>query len=118
MPFEGIPKPVSRLVDVLVRHGLKTENLFLESGQAESIRVIQDSLDLEQPLPKEICGSHPILTAPFMVIVAIESDIGQFSIAETLLRFLDSLSQPVIPQGLFSQCVANFQNHVAAKDVA
>lgn len=40
-----------------------------------------------------------------------------YSVAETLLRFLDSLVQPVIPYGLYSQCIDSSSSPTAALKV-
>ncbi|PJF18279.1 hypothetical protein PSACC_01957 [Paramicrosporidium saccamoebae] len=95
--FRGIPKPVTRLVEFLVQHGKTVPNLFLESGQAEMLRAIQDAIDADEPLSGELC-----------------TDIGLYSVAETLLRFLDTLRQPVIPFGFFARCMESYNSAGAA----
>ncbi len=86
--FEGIPKPVAVLLEFLATHGLDTEGLFLESGQIELLRTIQDCLDADQPLPE-----------------TLGTKMGLQSVAETVLIFLESLVQPVVPSGLQKQCL-------------
>lgn len=76
------------MVEFLIKHGLDTENLFLESGQIELFRKIQDCLDADQPLSESLCGK-----------------MGIQSVSESLLIFLESLVQPVIPSGLYEQCI-------------
>jgi phosphatidylinositol-bisphosphatase len=98
--FRGIPKPVVRLVEFLVQHGKAVPNLFLESGQAETLRAIQDAIDANEPLSDNFC-----------------SDIGLYSVAETLLRFLDTLRQPVIPFGFFAQCMESYNSPSASLKV-
>ena len=74
------------------------KNLFMESGQAETLRTIQDAIDANEPLSLDL----------------VDSEMGLFAVAEVLLRFLDSFVQPVIPYGFFTRCMDSAYDGEAA----
>jgi hypothetical protein len=74
------------------------KNLFIESGQVETLRTIQDAIDANKPLSLDL----------------VDSEMGLFAVAEMLLRFLDSLTQPVIPYGFFARCMDSAYDGEAA----
>lgn len=89
-----IPKEVWRLVDWLFRFALDVEDLFLESGDSFEMEQIRESLDTGEPL-------KPALP---------------HSVAETLLRLLESLEIPIIPF-TFYRNVLEVQSPVMAKQL-
>lgn len=89
-----IPKEVWRLVDWLFRFALDVEDLFLESGDSFEMEQIREALDTGEPL-------KPALP---------------HSVAETLLRLLESLEIPIIPF-TFYRNVLEVQSPVMAKQL-
>lgn len=89
-----IPKEVWRLVDWLFRNALDVEDLFLESGDSFEMEQIREALDTGEPL-------KPALP---------------HSVAETLLRLLESLEIPIIPF-TFYRNVLEVQSPIMAKQL-
>ena len=72
-----VPKELWFLCDTMTSLGLSHENLFLQPGLRSEILLIRDWLDTGLPLEKPNVSIH--------------------SAAESLLIFLESLREPVIP---------------------
>lgn len=89
-----IPKELWRLVDWLFKNALDVEDLFLESGDTFEMEQLREALDTGVELPK---------TLPH-------------SVAETLLRLLESLEIPVIPF-TFYRNVLEVQSAAMAKQL-
>ena len=89
-----IPKEVWRLVDWLFRFALDVEDLFLESGDSFEMEQIREALDTGEPLKPALAHS----------------------VAETLLRLLESLEIPIIPF-TFYRNVLEVQSPVMAKQL-
>eukprot|EP00048_Salpingoeca_helianthica_P022785 m.20360 g.20360 ORF g.20360 m.20360 type:complete len:907 (+) comp7810_c0_seq1:39-2759(+) len=79
-----IPKELWVLVDFLYRNGMATDSLFMSSGNRRDIWATIDCLDTGLPIPDS-------------------TDIH--SVAETLVRFLDGLPEPVVPPSLYRRCL-------------
>ncbi|XP_038077860.1 inositol polyphosphate 5-phosphatase OCRL-like [Patiria miniata] len=91
-----IPKEIWMLVDHLFRNATKTENLFSEEGLHKDVLTIRDSLDIG--MPEEMPGNV-------------------HSVAETLLMFLESLREPVIPYEYYNKCLECANNFTLCKQV-
>ncbi|XP_033106034.1 inositol polyphosphate 5-phosphatase OCRL-like [Anneissia japonica] len=91
-----IPKEIWMIVDHLFRNGLKQEDLFRQEGLKNEILDIKDCLDLG--IPEEIPGSI-------------------HSVAESLMLFLESLREPVIPFKYYQKCLDSSNNFVLCKQV-
>jgi len=80
-----IPKELWRIVDYIFINGLDEENLFLESGDDEEMANIRECLDTGSDFSSISFSIH--------------------SMAETLIRLLESLAEPVIPYKFYQQCL-------------
>jgi hypothetical protein len=93
-PQLGVPVVLRSMIEYLSAHSLTTPGLFIESGDPELLQTIQDYLDDGGPLLNRLPPS----------------DTASYSVAETLLRFLDVLPEPVISndfcKGYISSCSA------------
>lgn len=89
-----IPKEVWRLVDWLFRNALDVEDLFLESGDSFEMEQIREALDTGEPLKPALAHS----------------------VAETLLRLVESLEIPIIPF-TFYRNVLEVQSPIMAKQL-
>uniref|UniRef100_F6W7R9 phosphoinositide 5-phosphatase n=1 Tax=Monodelphis domestica TaxID=13616 RepID=F6W7R9_MONDO len=86
-----IPKELWLLVDHLYKHACHQKDLFQTPGSQKEVRQIIDCLDTS--IPKAIPGSN-------------------YSVAETLLIFLEALPEPVVCYELYQDCLNyshNFQ---------
>ncbi|XP_071957184.1 inositol polyphosphate 5-phosphatase OCRL-like [Antedon mediterranea] len=91
-----IPKEIWMIVDHLFRKGLKQEDLFRQEGLKLEIVDIKNCLDFG--IPEEIPGSI-------------------HSVAETLMLFLESLREPVIPYKYYQKCLDSSNNFILCKQV-
>eukprot|EP01130_Rhizamoeba_saxonica_P009304 TRINITY_DN3776_c0_g1_i1.p1 TRINITY_DN3776_c0_g1~~TRINITY_DN3776_c0_g1_i1.p1 ORF type:complete len:514 (-),score=125.63 TRINITY_DN3776_c0_g1_i1:42-1454(-) len=73
-----IPKELWRIIDWIYHNAMEEEDLFLETGNQVEMASLREGLDTGQRFPKKIV-------------------LDPHSMAETLLRFLESLITPVIP---------------------
>mmetsp|Transcript_18492 Transcript_18492/g.25929 ORF Transcript_18492/g.25929 Transcript_18492/m.25929 type:complete len:463 (-) Transcript_18492:8-1396(-) len=92
----SIPKEIWRMVDFLYKKGMDTENLFLESGVEEEMAIVRECLDTGEDFAPHNFSVH--------------------SMAESLLRFLDSLAEPLIPFNLYDQ-VLDCETYVQCKQI-
>lgn len=90
-----LPKEVWRMVDYLYREGLGTPNLFMRGGTS-----VADSAAARECLDSG---------ARFE-----ERGVTVHGVADALLAFLDALPEPVVPVGLFAQCVEASASRAAA----
>lgn len=90
-----LPKEVWRMVDHIYREGLGTPNLFARGGVS-----VADSAAARECLDTG---------ASFA-----ERGVSVHGVAAALLAFLGALPEPVIPQGLFAQCVEASASRAAA----
>jgi len=74
----SIPKELWRLVDHLYKYGLVTANIFIERGINTEISVIRECLDTGKAF----------------------TQYEMHSVGEALVRFLESLQDPVFPESL------------------
>ncbi|XP_063954491.1 inositol polyphosphate 5-phosphatase OCRL-like isoform X2 [Lytechinus pictus] len=91
-----IPKEIWMLVDYLFRNGIHKENLFGQEGLHSEVLAIRDFLDTG--FPEEIPGSI-------------------HSVAESLLVFLASLREPVIPYKFYQKCLDGANNFTLCKQI-
>lgn len=77
------PKELWRILDYIYKHGMDKVDLFLNSGLQEDMEHIRELLDTG---------------------VSFDAFGGSVhSMAETLIRFLDSLAEPIVPVKLYKQ---------------
>uniref|UniRef100_A0A5S6QFB6 Rho-GAP domain-containing protein n=1 Tax=Trichuris muris TaxID=70415 RepID=A0A5S6QFB6_TRIMR len=87
----SVPKEVFRLVEHICQKGLDQEGLFSQAGSHAEFLAIRDALDVGYP--EELPGSV-------------------HSAAEALLRFFDSLPEPLIPWAYRDMCLHCAQDSV------
>ena len=90
----SVPKELWRLIDTLSKYP-NSKELFTDEGDLEEVQNVIASLDSGGPMPRN-CSIH--------------------SIAEGLLRFLDGLSEPVIPYKMYQRCV-NARSYAVRKQI-
>jgi len=78
----NVPKELWRIIDYIYRKGMDQSNLFLQSGIPSEMQGIRECLDTGESFEKQV-------------------DIH--SMAETLIIFLDSLGEAVIPSSLYNE---------------
>jgi len=81
----SIPKELWRVIDFIYKKGPNEEGLFLQSGVQKEMEIIRECLDTGESF------------APYNVSI--------HSMAETVIRFLESLPEPVIPYSLYNQAL-------------
>ncbi|KDR77003.1 hypothetical protein GALMADRAFT_246188 [Galerina marginata CBS 339.88] len=84
------PREIMRLVNWMMSYTLKTDELFIIPGSQETVTAIRECLDTGDEFPYEPNTSDPKIPLAF---------------ASTLLLFLDSLGDPIIPSVLHPQCL-------------
>eukprot|EP00727_Mastigamoeba_balamuthi_P006660 m51a1_g2614 putative type ii inositol -trisphosphate 5-phosphatase-like (1072) ;mRNA; r:512229-517451 len=89
-----IPKELWRIVDWLYRRGMEAPDIFCTSGSSD-MELIRECLDTGD----SFCNH----------------DINIHSVAETLIQFLESLSEPVIPVEVYAQCLDASQSYTQCR---
>ncbi|TRY74769.1 hypothetical protein TCAL_09197 [Tigriopus californicus] len=92
-----VPKELWFLCDLITSLGLDQEQLFLQPGLRKEILAIRDWLDTGLPVDKP--------------------DVSIHSAAETLLLFLESLREPILPFTLYGRCLDVSSNYLQCKQV-
>lgn len=92
-----VPKELWFLCDLITSLGLDQEQLFLQPGLRKEILEIRDWLDTGLPVDKPNVSIH--------------------SAAETLLLFLESLREPILPFSLFGRCLEVSSNYLHCKQI-
>jgi len=92
-----VPKELWFLCDIMTSLGLSKENLFLQPGLRSEILQLRDWLDTGLPEESPTVSIH--------------------SAAETLLIFLESLREPIIPSNLFQRCLECSSNYLQCKQL-
>ena len=118
---QQIPKEIWRIVDYLYRFGIGFEGLFVTGGDQQFMLDIRSCLD---------SGKDFILPSSFMSLPTSEASVNNpeysrnrqimyvHSMAETLLRFLEALPNPVVPFGVYYQkCMDSYSSLALAKNV-
>ena len=81
-----VPKELWFLCDLITKLGMQQEQLFLQPGLSQEVRLIIDWLDTGLP------ADGP-------------ANVSIHSAAETLLLFLESLRVPIVPYNMYTQCL-------------
>ncbi|KAL6061671.1 phosphoinositide 5-phosphatase [Balamuthia mandrillaris] len=93
----SIPKELWRMVDYLYQNGMDEEEIFLQAGIPSEMDQIREILDTGASFDGYTGGNH--------------------SMAETLVCFLDSLVEPVVPISLYKQCLENSSSYAQCKQL-
>jgi len=93
----SIPKELWHIVNHIYLHGLDEEGLFLQSGIQPEMEQIREILDTGGSFDEYKGSIH--------------------SMAESLLRFLESLVEPVISVALYKQCLDNSHSYLQCKQI-
>eukprot|EP01137_Pigoraptor_chileana_P032379 Opistho-2@21651 len=99
VPKEGrahVPHEIWNLVDLVYQRGMDEENLFMTSGNTEEMVQVRDDLDVGRDL-----------NARYSV----------HSVAETLIRLLEALPEPVIPFSHYQRCLDCCNSYVLCKQL-
>ncbi|TBU57913.1 DNase I-like protein [Dichomitus squalens] len=83
------PREIMRLINWLMSNGTQTDGLFLTPGDEELVLRIREDLDTGEEFSLEVTQNDSKTTLAF---------------ADTLLRLLESLTDPVIPSSLHAKC--------------
>ena len=86
-----IPKELWTLSDWMYRNGLSEPDVFLQRGIPEEMATLRECLDTGESFPE---------------------NVSAYSVAETMLDFLRSLTQPVIPIVYYGQATDSEQNSI------
>ena len=92
-----VPKELWFLCDLITSLGLTQEQLFLQPGLRSEIMILRDWLDTGLPVDKPRASIH--------------------SAAETLLIFLESLRDPIIPFNMYHHCLESAPNYLQCKQI-
>eukprot|EP00095_Tigriopus_kingsejongensis_P009757 maker-scaffold422_size175911-snap-gene-0.33 protein:Tk09757 transcript:maker-scaffold422_size175911-snap-gene-0.33-mRNA-1 annotation:"type ii inositol- -trisphosphate 5-phosphatase" len=92
-----VPKELWFLCDLVTSLGLEQEQLFQQPGLRADILTIRDWLDTGLPVDKPEVAIH--------------------SAAETLLLFLESLREPIIPFNMYGRCLDSSSNYLQCKQI-
>lgn len=90
-----LPKELWKLVDYIYKNGLREPDLFKESGDSCEVNDIRERLDTDQSLEHFNGSIH--------------------SVAEALIGFLESLSEPVVPKKHYMSCINAFAKFETSK---
>lgn len=88
------------MVDFIYKHGMKTESVFLTPGDTKLKDHIRICLDTGMAFDMD--GAE---------------ELNVYSMAETLLNFLEALPEPVIPFALYQKCLDAHAAYHQAKQV-
>lgn len=80
-----IPKEMWRLCDWLHKNGMYWSEIFIRSGKPEQIEALRECLDTGAEFPS--------------------TEVDAYSVGETLIRFLDSLREPLIPYEFYASAL-------------
>jgi phosphatidylinositol-bisphosphatase len=92
-----VPKELWRLLDYMFRNGMDEEDLFEDPGDPDEIRFLRERLDMNESFDTYKGSVH--------------------SVATCLLRFLDSLSPPVIPPDFAKRALDASSSATASKQL-
>uniref|UniRef100_H2R981 Type II inositol 1,4,5-trisphosphate 5-phosphatase n=1 Tax=Pan troglodytes TaxID=9598 RepID=H2R981_PANTR len=108
-PME-IPKELWMLVDYLYRNAVQQEDLFQQPGLRSEFEHIRDCLDTG--MIDNLC-----ILQTFSSVIIGSLTMGNHSVAEALLLFLESLPEPVICYSTYHNCLECSGNYIASKQV-
>lgn len=89
-----IPKEMWRLCDWLYKNGMYWSEIFIRSGKSSQREILRECLDTGADFPLEV---------------------DAYSVGETLLMFLDSLREPVIPYEFYTSALNVCNNFTLCK---
>jgi len=92
-----VPKELWFLCDLMSSLGLDHEQLFLQPGTRHEILTVRDWLDTGVPVDRPRVSIH--------------------SAAESLLIFLESLREPVVPFNMYGRCLECSGNYLQCKQI-
>lgn len=130
LPIENqlsVPLVLWRIVDFLHQYGMEVENLFLNSGNQETMLYIRECLDTGADFDLDRLLIDPTHAPPPTTELDTQFEPppidpvsnpfldGIHSMAEMLIRFLEALPVPVIPYSLYDLCL---EASVIGKDAA
>ncbi|KAF9507025.1 hypothetical protein BS47DRAFT_1398971 [Hydnum rufescens UP504] len=100
---EGLsaPREFLRMIQWLMTNALNVENLFTARGNKKISRTIREALDTGEDLPTL---DQPVLGVEGKSVHTISWSETCLSVADTLLEFLGSLTEPVVPFVLQENC--------------
>jgi phosphatidylinositol-bisphosphatase len=118
LPIENqlsVPQVVWRMISFIYEHGTSVENLFLTPGDKEIMEHISECLDTGDEFDMTILGAELLSDSeededeasnlpPLPKASPLRSD-GVHSMSETLIRFLEALTEPLIPPHLYRACL-------------
>eukprot|EP01113_Clastostelium_recurvatum_P039045 TRINITY_DN5917_c0_g1_i1.p1 TRINITY_DN5917_c0_g1~~TRINITY_DN5917_c0_g1_i1.p1 ORF type:complete len:300 (+),score=81.42 TRINITY_DN5917_c0_g1_i1:395-1294(+) len=93
----SIPKELWRIIDFIFKKGLGEEGLFLESGVQGEMEIIRECLDTGNSFAAQPLSVH--------------------SMAETAIRFLEALAEPLIPYALYDQALTSSSSYLQCKQL-
>lgn len=115
-----VPKEMWRMVDYLYRFGLGVQELFLTSGDAAVMETIRECLDTGREFPLGSQGGGGVDKDDdddYGINGESRRLIFLHSMAECLIRFLESLAVPVVPFGAaYQRCLDGHQTFALAKN--
>eukprot|EP00727_Mastigamoeba_balamuthi_P004490 m51a1_g14039 hypothetical protein (712) ;mRNA; f:1170592-1174281 len=92
----SIPKELWRIVDWIYRNGMEEPELFMQAGSS-GMEEIRECLDTGDSFNGKQFNVH--------------------SMADTMIRFLESLTEPVIPVGLYNMCLDASFSYLQCKTI-
>ncbi|KAG4304877.1 hypothetical protein PORY_001552 [Pneumocystis oryctolagi] len=90
----SIPKEIIRITEYLLSEGKNIDNLFFTPGSTSIMTHIREALDTGNEFDLCILENN-----------GSKDNIGLFSMAQTLLMFLDALPDSIIPSSFYYQCL-------------
>ncbi|CAG8439804.1 7372_t:CDS:10 [Ambispora gerdemannii] len=140
----SVPKEIWRILNFISQYGKNVNDLFTVTGDQSLITYIRECLDtgeefdlsllLDDPQKKQESLPTPLEDDDKTIVEldkhstdlstltekpshgSLGDNIGVHSMAEVLIRFLQSLPEPVIPFHLYDQCI-NIKSRLAAHEV-
>lgn len=91
-----IPKELWRLADFIFRNGLEEPDIFSQRGIPAEMSIIRECLDTGADIP---------------------TNLSAHSVCETVLEFLSSLAQPVIPVVYYTQAIDSGASYAFCKQI-
>jgi phosphatidylinositol-bisphosphatase len=99
-----IPRELWRIVDYIYQHGQSVPQLFLRSGNPFIMTYIRDCLDTGMEFQFETLSERG-WPQDGPNDVKLDRDQTVYAMAETLLRFLEALPEPVISFDHYQKCL-------------
>ncbi|KDQ18332.1 hypothetical protein BOTBODRAFT_63341 [Botryobasidium botryosum FD-172 SS1] len=106
------PTELMRVVDWLMQYSLNVDELFLSPGDPDVVEKIVEYLDTGEDFVFALLGSDATADG------APPDERVVLSFGETLVQFLQSLTEPVIPWGFHARCAAAVDREACLEIVA